>query len=268
MTTSASAVHSDQKTGTFDGAAVKASSFDGAAVKTKVVPRTSVILAFWDSTIGKKVVMAITGFVLVGFVIGHMAGNLKIFAGEAAYNGYAEGLRTFGAPFLGHGQGLWIARLVLLASVVLHIVAATQLARRSWAARPSRYAMKESLKTNYAARTMRWSGVIIVVFVIYHLLHFTFGVTGLPAGQRFDPANVYRNVVGGFSLWYVSLFYVVAQVLLGMHLFHGVWSMFQTVGVTSATADRTWRTVAILVTLVVVLGNLSVPIAVLAGVLK
>ena len=115
---------------------------------------------------------------------------------------------------------------------------------------------------------MRWSGVIIVVFVIFHLLHFTFGVTGLPAGQRFDPANVYRNVVGGFSLWYVSLFYVVAQVLLGMHLFHGVWSMFQTVGVTSATADRTWRTVAILVTLVVVLGNLSVPIAVLAGVLK
>ncbi len=248
MTTASSAVHSEQK--------------------TKIVPRSSVILAFWDSTIGKKVVMAATGLALVGFVVAHMAGNLKIFMGETAFNHYAEGLRTVGAPFFGHGQALWAARIALLVAVGLHIVAATQLARRSWAARPERYAVKESLTTSYAARTMRWSGVIIVAFVVYHLLHFTFGTVGLPAGVAFSQENVFRNVVAGFSLWYVSAFYVVAQLLLGMHLFHGVWSMFQTVGVTNDAADRMWRTIAILVTLVVVLGNISIPLAVLAGAVK
>ncbi len=238
-----------------------------AAQQTKAVPRTSVLLAFWDTTVGKKIVMAATGFVLVGFVIGHMVGNLKVFQGEEKYNTYAVGLRQFGAPFFGNEQALWLARIVLLLAVVVHIVAATQLARRSWAARPERYAIKEPLKTTYAARTMRWGGALILLFVIYHLLHFTFGVVGYAPGQ-FRPMSVYRNVVAGFSVWYVSLFYIVAQVALGLHLFHGVWSMFQTVGVTSAAADRGWRGLALLIALVVTLGNISMPLAVLLGVVR
>jgi succinate dehydrogenase / fumarate reductase cytochrome b subunit len=235
--------------------------------RRKVTPRASVLLAFWDSTIGKKIVMAITGFVWVLFVIAHMAGNLKIYEGEALYNAYAEGLRTVGGPFLGHGQALWIARAILFAAIVLHIVAAAQLTRRSWAARPHAYARKKSLRTTYAARTMRWGGVIILLFVVYHLLHFTAGVVGYAPGQ-YVPMSVYRNVVIGFSVWYVSAFYVVAQLALGLHLFHGVWSMFQTVGVTSAPANRVLRGLAVVVAAVVVVGNISIPVAVLTGVVR
>lgn len=229
--------------------------------------RQGALVLLWDSTIGKKLVMAASGLVLVGFVIAHMVGNLKIFSGEDKFNGYAAGLRSFGAPFFGHEQALWIARLVLLAAVLLHMLAAWQLTRRSWAARPSRYAEKVPLKTTYAARTMRWGGVIIVLFVVYHLLHFTFGTVGYAPGQ-FKPLSVYRNVVLGFSVWYVSAFYIVAQLALGLHLYHGVWSMFQTLGVTSAAADSGWRRVAVVIALAVTLGNISMPIAVLTGVLR
>ncbi len=235
--------------------------------KAKVASRTSVLLALWDSTIGKKVAMAITGVVLVGFVIAHMAGNLKIYTGEEHFNAYAVGLRTVGAPFLGYGQALWIARVVLIVAVVLHMIAAAQLARRSWAARPDRYALWKPRASNYASRTMRWGGVIIVLFVIYHLLHFTAGVVGYAPGQ-YQEMSVYRNVVIGFSVWYVSAFYILAQLALGLHLFHGVWSMFQTVGVTSAPANRFLRGLAVVVAAVVVVGNISIPVAVLTGVVR
>ncbi len=231
------------------------------------VVRASALLAFWDTTVGKKVVMAVTGFVLVGFVIAHMAGNLKVFAGEEKYNAYAAWLREAGSPAFGHEQLLWLARIVLLAAVVLHLVAAWQLTRRSWAARPIAYARKAALRTTYAARTMRWGGVILLLFVIYHLLHFTFGAVGYAPGQ-FKPLSVYRNVVYGFSVWYVSAFYIVAMGALGLHLYHGVWSMFQTLGLTGASAERLWRRVAIVVAVGVVAGNVSMPIAVLAGWLR
>jgi succinate dehydrogenase / fumarate reductase cytochrome b subunit len=221
----------------------------------------------WRTSVGKKVVMAATGIILVGFVVVHMAGNLKIYQGEAKFNAYALALRTLGAPFLGYGEALWVTRLVLLASVVLHIVAAVQLTRQSLAARPTGYAERAPLASTYASRTMRWGGVVIALFVVYHLLHFTAGVVGYQPGQ-FQPLSAYRNVVLGFSVWYVSMFYVLAMLALGLHLYHGVWSAFQTLGVAGASLRPGYRVAAAVVSLVVVLGNVSVPVAVLAGLVR
>lgn len=226
----------------------------------------SAVVALWNTSIGKKAVMAVTGVALVGFVIAHMAGNLKIFLGPAAFDAYARGLREFGEPFLAYEQALWTARLVLVVAVVLHIVAAVQLTQMSWAARPIAYTDKEAVAATYAARTMRWGGVILLLFVIYHLLHFTAGVVGYAPGQ-FQPGSVYRNVVIGFSVWYVSAFYIVAQAALGLHLYHGVWSMFQTLGM-RARDNGAYRGLAVVVAVLVVAGNVSIPLAVLAGVVK
>ena len=219
------------------------------------------------TSVGKKAVMAVTGFILVGFVIVHMLGNLKVYQGEEKFNAYAAWLREVGSPAVGHEQVLWLARLILLTATGLHIVAAVQLTRMSYAARPVRYARREAIEATYASRTMRWGGVIITLFVIYHLLHFTFGAIGFAPGQ-YRPTSVYRNVVTGFSVWYVSGFYVAAMVALGLHMSHGVWSMFQTLGVNTERADRLCRALATLSSLAVVLGNISVPGAVLAGLVR
>jgi len=224
-------------------------------------------LTLWSSSIGKKIVMALTGVVLVGFVIAHMVGNLKIYKGEEAFNAYAVWLREMGSPLLGHEQALWIFRVVLLGAVALHMLAAWQLTRMSWAARPTGYQEKQALEATYASRTMRWGGVIIALFVVYHLLHFTFGVVGYQPGQ-FRPLSVYHNVVVGFSVWYVSAFYIVAQILLGLHLYHGVWSMIQTLGVVTARGDSVYRVAGVVITLAVVAGNISVPVAVLLGLVR
>jgi succinate dehydrogenase / fumarate reductase cytochrome b subunit len=148
-----------------------------------------------------------------------------------------------------------------------HIVAAVQLTQMSYAARPLSYAKKQVIQATYASRTMRWGGVIITLFVVYHILHFTFGVVGFEAGQ-FKPMSVYRNVVIGFSVGYVSAFYIAAMVALGLHMYHGVWSMFQTLGLNSENAGRLYRALAIVSSVVVVLGNISVPTAVLTGLVK
>jgi len=171
------------------------------------------VRALWGTMIGKKVVMAVTGFVLIGFVIAHMLGNLKIFLGAEAIDAYAVFLRTVGEPALPPGAILWTARVVLLACVALHITAAVQLTRMNWAARPESYDTKQSIATTYAARTTRWSGVILVLFIVYHLLHLTGGRVGFRAGE-FQHLSVYHNVVTGFSVWYVALFYVVAMACL------------------------------------------------------
>ena len=224
-------------------------------------------MTLWSTSIGKKAVMAVTGLILVGFVIGHMLGNLKVFQGEAKFNAYAAWLREIGSPAFGHAQVLWLARLVLLTATVLHIVAAVQLTRMSYVARPVSYDTKEAIGSTYASRTMRWGGLIITLFVIYHLLHFTFGAVGFAPG-RYTPMSVYRNVVGGFSLWYVSAFYIAAMLALGLHLYHGVWSTFQTLGLNTSRADRVYRALATVSSLAVVLGNVSVPVAVLMGVVR
>jgi succinate dehydrogenase / fumarate reductase cytochrome b subunit len=214
---------------------------------------------FLGSSIGRKVVMAVTGAILVVFVLGHMTGNLLVYLGPEALNHYAVFLRQFL-----HGAGLWIARVTLLVSVVLHIWSATSLTLDSRRARPEGYREQKWKESTYASRTMRWGGVIILLFVIYHLLHFTFGT----AHPSFVEGDVYHNFITGFQSVPVSIAYVVAMLALGLHLRHGVWSMFQTLGVSHPRYIRLARAAAWIVAIVVVAGNVSFPIAVLAGIVK
>jgi len=225
------------------------------------------VVAVWGTMVGKKVVMAVTGMVLVGFVIAHMLGNLKIFLGPATIDTYAAFLRTMGEPLLPYSLLLWVVRIVLVTCIALHITAAVQLTRISRAARPQGYDTKESIATTYAARTMRWSGVILALFVVYHLLHLTGGVVGFRPGE-FRELSVYHNVVAGFSVWYVSLFYVVAMACLCLHLDHGIWSLLQTLGWNNARTTSTLRALSRGVALAVFAGFISVPVSVLAGWLR
>src|SRR5258708_4216043 len=218
----------------------------------------------WGTVVGKKVVMAVTGLVLVGFVIAHMLGNLKIFLGAEAIDAYAVFLRTMGEPMFPPGLLLWVARIVLLICVALHITAAVQLTRMNWAARPLGYDTKRSIATTYAARTMRWSGVILALFIVYHLLHLTVGAVGFQPGV-FRHLSVYHNVVAAFSVWYVSLFYIVAMACLCLHLDHGIWSMLQTLGWNNARTTSALQALSRVVALVVFAGFISVPVVVLAG---
>jgi succinate dehydrogenase / fumarate reductase cytochrome b subunit len=227
----------------------------------------SAVLTLWSTSVGKKVVMAVTGVVLVGFVIVHMAGNLKIYFGEASFNAYATFLREMGAPLLMHEQALWTMRVILLAAVVLHLWAAVDLTQRSWAARPVGYRRKQDVASTYASRTMRWGGLIVLLFVVYHILHFTVGAVGFAPGQ-FQPTSVYQNVVAGFRVWYVSAFYVAAMLALGLHLWHGTWSMLQTLGVIDPRWERTVERVSAALAVVTVAGNVSVPLAVLTVLLR
>ncbi len=221
-------------------------------------------LSIYRTTIGKKVVMALTGFILVGFVIVHMLGNLKVYQGPEKVNAYGVFLREVGSPIFGNEQLLWIVRIVLLASVVLHMVAAYQLTRISYAGRPVSYARRRDVQATYASRTMRWGGVIILLFVIYHILHFTTGTVH----PEFRHGDIYSNMVTGFSVWYVSAFYIAAMVALGLHMYHGVWSMFQTMGWNNSKYNTFLRRLAIITAAAVVLGNISIPIAVLAGIVS
>ena len=222
------------------------------------------MLSFYRSDLGKKAVMAVTGVMLFGFVLGHMFGNLKLYLGAESLNHYAEWLREIGAPLLPHGGVLWIARVVLLAAVGLHILSAVLLWRKSRRARPQDYARRNTVQSTYASRTVRWGGVIIALFVLYHLAHFTFGPDW--AHPDFVPGDVYHNVVAGFSVWWVSAFYIVANLMLGLHLYHGLWSMFQTLGWYTTGNPHDWRRrFAQVFALVIVAGNISFPLAVLSG---
>ena len=214
---------------------------------------------FVRSSIGRKVVMATTGVILVGFVIAHMIGNLQVYIGPEAMNDYAVWLRQ-----VLHGAGLWIARAVLLAAVILHIWAATSLTLSSRKARTVGYREQKWRESTYASRTMRWGGVIILLFVIYHILHMTTGTVH----QSFIEGDVYHNFIAGFKVVPVSLFYIVAMLALGLHLKHGVWSMFQTLGVSHPRYIRAAHVLAWIVALVVVVGNISFPLAVMAGIVK
>lgn len=218
------------------------------------------------TTIGLKITMALSGVVWVGFVIGHMLGNLKVYQGSEAFNHYAEGLRTFGAPFLMREQALWIARVVLIVALVLHVWAAWRLTRRSRAARDVGYRMNKTISFSRASKTMRWGGVALLAFIVYHILHLTTGTLH----HDFVHGDPYHNFVSGFQLWYVSAIYAVAMIALGLHLFHGIWSGFQTLGYGDGQehGKRWHRQLALGIALVVALGNLSFPVAVLAGVIS
>jgi succinate dehydrogenase / fumarate reductase cytochrome b subunit len=225
------------------------------------------LMTLWGTVIGKKVVMAITGIVLIGFVIAHMLGNLKIFAGPNEINDYSRFLREVGSPELSYGQLLWLVRIILLISVTLHITAALQLTRMSWAARPTGYTVKRDIETTFAARAMRWGGVLLIVFVIFHLLHLTGGVVGFRAGQ-FKHLAVYQNVVAAFAVLPVAIFYIVAMGALCLHLSHGIWSMLQTLGWSTARNEATLKVISRVIASIVFLGFASVPVAVLAGWLR
>jgi succinate dehydrogenase / fumarate reductase, cytochrome b subunit len=229
---------------------------------TKAAPNR--LLLLWSSVIGKKVVMAVTGAVLVLFVISHMVGNLKIFSGAEEINAYSRFLRTVGYPELGYGQLLWIVRGILLLSVILHIVAATQLTIMNREARPIGYGTKKNVETTWGALTMRWGGVLLAIFIVFHLFHLTAGMVGFHTGQ-FEHLAVYQNVVAAFSVVPISLFYIIAMGALCLHLDHGIWSGLQTLGWVNLTNTKSLRTISRVIALIIFAGFISVPISVLAG---
>jgi succinate dehydrogenase / fumarate reductase cytochrome b subunit len=216
------------------------------------------------SSLGTKYVMAVTGLLLIAFVLAHMAGNLLIFAGREALNGYAHALEDK-APLL------WTARIVLLAIFVLHIVLGVRLTRDNMRARPVRYVCENTLQANWASRHMLLTGLVILAFVIYHLLHFTFGVAD-PSNFKYrlplDP-NRYRDVsgmvVGGFRQPVVTLAYIVAMTFLALHLYHGATSWFQSLGLNGRGYDKVINWVGPVLALIVLIGNCSIPLAILAG---
>lgn len=211
----------------------------------------------WDSTIGKKVVMAVTGLIMVAFVIGHLLGNLLVFQGPNRVNAYSAFLR-------GTGEALWAVRAILLAAVVVHVVASIQLTRRDRAARPVAYTRREPQVSTLASRTIGWGGLLLAVFIVFHLLHFTFGTVH----PSFSHTDVYSNIIVGFSNPIVAIFYMVAMVALGLHLYHGVWSSLRTLGVSPASPRPLWRPVALFLAVVVWLGFSAIPAAVLAGAVR
>lgn len=222
------------------------------------------IKTFYRSSIGKKIIMALSGVVLFGFVMGHMVGNLKLYQGPEAVNSYARFLREMGTPLFNHESLLWIARIVLLTSVFAHIITAIQLARSNSDARPVGYKKKEHIASSYAARTMIFSGPILAAFVIYHIMHLTTGWVH----PNFNPDDVYQNLIRGFQVWYVSAFYIVAMLGLGYHMIHGVWSFMQSLGLNNSKYDMLIRRFAAVATAAVVVGNISFPVSVLLGIVK
>ncbi|MBV8569913.1 MAG: succinate dehydrogenase cytochrome b subunit [Acidobacteriaceae bacterium] len=214
---------------------------------------------FWESTNGKKVVMAVSGLILFLFVFFHMVGNLQVFEGPEQLNFYGLALRRF--PEL-----LWTVRCILLISVILHIWMSVLLVLRKAAARPISYARKENIASSYASRTMYWSGPILLVFIIYHLLDLTAGV--IHPGGRFIEGDVYRNVVTGFQVWYVSAWYIFSMLLLGLHIRHGAWSMFQSVGFNHPRHTPILKGAALGVAIIIVAGYISIPISVMLGLVR
>ena len=219
------------------------------------------VVKFAKSSIGAKIVMGLTGLVLFGFVLIHMLGNLQIFMGQEAYNGYAAFLK-------GTAELLWSARLVLLASVLLHIASGLRLAWLNRAARPVAYTHKRFVKATLTSRTMALSGLVVMAFIIYHLLHFTLGVVQPEYFELVDAKgrhDAYSMFIYGFRNVYIAASYMVAMVLLGMHLNHGASSMFQSLGLNHPRFNGLLQRVGPVFSIIIVLGNISMPIAVLLG---
>jgi succinate dehydrogenase / fumarate reductase cytochrome b subunit len=205
--------------------------------------------------------MAVTGMIWFGYLVMHLWGNLKIYAGPAFINEYGHFLRVVLEPFFGYSGLLWLVRLVLIPSFILHFVAAFQLVARTEASRPHRYAMRRNMESTLASRTMIWGGIAILVFVVFHVLDLTLGTVN----PGFVEGDVHRNVVASFSRPIVVLVYELAMVAVGMHLLHGLWSMFQTLGLNSSRSNKLLRNLATFTAILLTLGNMSIPIAVLLG---
>jgi succinate dehydrogenase / fumarate reductase cytochrome b subunit len=224
------------------------------------------VLNLYRSTIGKKIIMAVTGLIGIGFVFLHMVGNLQVFQSADKMNAYGALL---------HGplnELLWVARFVLVAAVILHVLMAWQLTQRARAARPQGYRQREPQVSTLASRTMRWGVVLLLLFIVFHILHFTVGTID-PAGvfQIPDHAgrhDVYANIVGSFHIWWVAAFYIVAMAFLGLHLFHGAWSSLRTLGLVKPSEHPLHRRVAGALAFVIWLGFTLVPVGVLVGIIR
>ncbi|HEU4336712.1 MAG TPA: succinate dehydrogenase cytochrome b subunit [Nocardioides sp.] len=217
------------------------------------------------TTIALKLGMAVSGFIFLGFVLAHMYGNLKAFAGHDAFNEYAHHLRVLGEPMLPHEGALWILRLGLVLSLVVHVYCAVVLWRRAARARTTKYVMKKDTGATRASLMMRWGGVTILVFLIWHLLNFTIGKVNPQGGATNDPYNL---MVDTFDVWWMTLIYIVAMLALGAHLHHGIWSAAQTLGWTGTAAKRQRaKVLGFVIALIVSIGFSLVPLAVLAGII-
>jgi succinate dehydrogenase / fumarate reductase, cytochrome b subunit len=219
--------------------------------------RDNKAVRFWDSTNGKKAVMAVSGVVLFLFVLGHMLGNLQFFEGPRQFNNYAVLLRTL-------PEALWGVRIVLLIMVVLHILAAVQLTFRKRQARPVGYAKRQNTVSTYASRTMYWSGPILLVFIIYHLLDFTLGTVN----PNYVEGDVYHNVIASFSNPVISIWYIFSMVLLGLHLRHGIWSMLQSLGLSHPPHTELLKKAALVFAIVIFVGFVSIPLSVMTGLVR
>ena len=215
------------------------------------------------TTIFLKISMASSGLVFIAFVLLHMYGNLHAFAGHDAFNEYAEHLRTLGEPMLPHTGALWIIRIVLIASLAVHVTSAFMLWHRAGRARRTKYVMKKRTGATYASLLMRWGGVTLLLFIVWHLLNFTIGKVNVSGGPTNDPYNL---VVDSFSTWWLTLIYLAAMAMLGAHLHHGFWSAMQTLGWTStARARNLAKAVGLTVALIITIGFSLVPLAVMFG---
>ena len=229
-----------------------------STVIVQSLPSASRLRRLMQSSIGQKLVIAATGVIMSLFVLGHMTGNLLVFQGPEAIRKYALGLRMF--PAL-----LWAVRLGLLASVGLHIWAYWVLSWKSWGARPAGYRVTTYEESSWASRTMRWTGPILLAFIIFHILHLTTGTLHSSFDSNFD---VYHNLVTGLQVVPVAAFYILAMFALGFHLWHGIWSMFQTFGISQPRYQSLARRLATVFTIVVVAGFVAVPLAILTGFLR
>lgn len=217
------------------------------------------------SSITLKLLMAASGIIFILYVLAHMYGNLKAFSGHDAYNEYAHHLRTLGEPLLPYTGFLWLMRAVLIVALVVHVYAAAKLWGRARSARTQRYVVKKNLASSFSSRWMRWGGLTILLFVVWHLINFTIGKVNVAGGETNDPYNL---LVDTFDTWWMTLIYLAAMFALGMHLHHGTWSAAQTLGLTNnARARRNAKTLGWILAVVIAGGFSLVPIFVLAGVI-
>ncbi len=224
-------------------------------------------LSLYQSAVGKKWVMALTGIALLGFVLVHMIGNLHIYEGPVQVNDYAEALRGLGGDLLPRTLALWLLRIGLIGAFALHIHSAYGLTRMNLAANEKYASKRDYVAADFASRTMRWTGIIVLLFLIWHLADLTWGTANaVGTDGPFVRGDAYANVVRSLERWPVSLFYIFANIALGIHLFHGTWSLFQSLGLNNPRFNKWRQYLAAGVATIVVVGNVSVPVAVLAGV--
>lgn len=225
-------------------------------------------LSIYQTAVGKKWVMALTGIGIMGFVFAHMIGNLKMYLGQEEYDEYAESLRTLLHPIMPNHVVLWLLRLGMIAMFTLHIHSAYSLTRMNHRSKPAKYTKQDYVAANYASRTMRFSGVILAAFIVMHLANLTWGVILVGGKHGFVEGDVYNNVVNSLNQPLVAALYIVGQLALAFHLLHGAWSIFQSLGINNPRYNALRKGFAFGFTAIVCGLNLTFPVAVLAGIVK